>query len=391
MPNEINIDRMKTNFGTLSIETRIKVMPQRIESSQPSQEQIAKTHPHDQVVEGSFKGERVSVQRDATSLVSDAAEELTFSASEKVEKDIKKRKIGKKKEIKQAFQAELYVKKVPDLKQEDLLSFLKHIRKNRPNTMHDLLQEAKSSFKDVTHQYLALSFVKEMLDKEEGDSELGKTLEASIEYLMETEGTRIRAGLNVTEVAQEFSNEGFASTQNLRDFYRDTVLKYEGLKETYDSIVRNFDPEGFIQATQYLIKAVGNDLHSKGPSVSSLELKMILDDLYHLESLGNLYRNCSELIAKTNHEFDEKIKLTPHNAIQMILSFKDEKWITENQILNFSQSAGIKDLEGQIYFLRGLKELVRLMPLKLFSDDENRHNLISKMQQVLDTLIGQEE
>jgi type III secretion protein W len=208
---------------------------------------------------------------------------------------------------------------------------------------------------------------------------------------METHAPEIRAGLNVTGVALEFSETGLGTAQELRDFYRDTVLQYEGLKETFDSIAKNFDMKDFMGAVHYLIKAVGNDLQSKGSSISPAELKRLLDDLYRVESLGNLYCGCAGLIDTMNRGFQVRVPLSPQDMLDGILALKDEKWLTETHVLKLVEKVGTSDLEARIYFLRNMRELVRLMPLKLFSDEESRFNLVGKMQQALDTLIEQEE
>jgi type III secretion protein W len=366
-------------------------MPVQVGSTPFDRETVGEGSSPGQVIEGSFEGERVRVREDAGSLIADAAEELTFGASEVVEKKIAARKVGKEKRVDRAALAELYVQKAPNVKKDELLKFSEHVRKNRPDTVERMLSEAKAFFEDITDQYLALSFVKDLFEQEGEDQKLQATLQASAQHLMATRGPEIRAGLNVTEVALEFSEEGLGTAQHLRDFYRDTVLKYEGIKETFDCITRNFGINDFTGAVHYLIRAVGNDLHSKGPSVSPPELKRLLDDLYHLESLGNLYRDCADLIDKTNHEFQVSVTVSPHDLLNKILALKEEKWLTETQVLKLIEDAGIGDLEAKIYFLRGLKELLRLMPLKLFADDESRMNLVAKMQQALDTLIEQEQ
>ena len=51
---------------------------------------------------GSYRGQQVTHNADVMSLIADAAEELSFAASEKVEKKLSKRKIGKKAGMKRA-------------------------------------------------------------------------------------------------------------------------------------------------------------------------------------------------------------------------------------------------------------------------------------------------
>ena len=367
-------------------------MSQRIETERSFQGSMPLSEGgRGETVEGFLDGEQVTVAKNASSLIEDAAEELTFSASEKVEKDVKKRKVGKKGEGDEAQGSGFYVRKASKIKK-----FVQDLRKDRPGAVRELLGRIALLFKDVTDQYLALSYAKKLLEEEkEGDEELANAMGASLQYLLDSQGPSIRAGLNIAETAEAFSVEkgpgGLGPVQELRDFYRDTVLKYEGFNETYESVLKNFPPENFLQATQYLIRAAGNDLHSKGPSISPVELKAVLDDLYHLESMGNLYRDFSRLGDKISREFEERIGPPPHEILHQVLSLKEEKWITENRVLDFVDATGLKDEGARIYFLQGVRELVRLMPGKLFSDEESRRSLLDKMQEALDTLVDREE
>ncbi|MBW2067606.1 MAG: type III secretion system gatekeeper subunit SctW [Deltaproteobacteria bacterium] len=339
---------------------------------------------------GVFRGEKVQVKQDATSLIADAAEELTFSAAETVEKKIEKRRISKERKSDQLKQIEKLLKTIPDINKKELLEWCERIRKNPPQSSKDLLDLLNEDFDDVTHQDLALSVLEELLSKE-GDDELLKAVRSAKNLLEAEHGAEIRAGLNISVTAQSFSQQGLGKTSELRDFYRSTVLKYEGLTKTFESILENFPDKNFLEAVNFLIKAVGSDLHSKGPSIEPSELKIILDDLYHIESLGNLYRKCDDLLNRTVKGFGLKLKTTSKDIVGHILKLKDASWLTSSQIEELPSKLGIKNLSAQIYFLQGLRETVRLMPMKLFSDNNLRLNMLDRMQEAIDALIEREE
>lgn len=341
---------------------------------------------------GSFDGERVLVQNDAPSLLVDLPEELVSGGGEAVDKDFGKRRAGGEKRIQKVALAQLYAQKSRDIKRfEVFMRFLEHMRSARPDSIQAMMKEAEGFFQDVTDQHLALSFLEEALGDDPGGTELSKLAGASVEYMTQTRGPEIRAGLNVTDSALETSGGGLGPPQELRDFYREVVLKYEGVKEAFDAIARNFSMKDFPGAVGYLIRAVSADLYSRGPSISPPELKRILDDLYHLESLGNLYQDCSDLLTRINDGFRMKLATSPFNLVEVILSLKDDPRLGERQVQRIVEDVGLKAIEPRIYFLRGVKELVRLLPLKLFSDQDSRNMLITAMQRALDEIIEQEE
>lgn len=343
---------------------------------------------------GNYRGQQVTQKADVMSLIADAAEELSFVASEKVEKKLAKRKIGKRPGMKSSAmeRAEYYIKKLPDMgRPEKLQQFLDHVKKQGAMSPRQFMQEAGKFFKDISHQYAALSYAEEMLEQEGGREELTSSLKAALDECMRSNGPEIRSGMNVTDTARGFSDRGFGDVQGLRDFYRDTVLQYEGLNETYRSLLEKYGESGFIQARDFLIKAVGADLQSQGSSISPVELKRVMDDLYQLEVIGNLREECSGLIRKMQEQFSMAPQISSQGLMDRIMGLKDQQFITGGSVTDIVRSMGIRDIEAQISFLREFKNLVREIPLKAYSDTATREKLLDAVQEALDSAIEIEE
>ncbi|CAM2065494.1 type III secretion system gatekeeper subunit SctW [Sulfidibacter corallicola] len=343
---------------------------------------------------GQMRGQRVAQVKDAASMVADAAEEMTFSASEKVEKKLKSRKVTVRGVRANALEkAEFYLKQLKQMdKPEQLDKFMSHLKKMGDMNPEQLRQEVGKFFKDVSQQYGAMQYAKEMLSAEGGHEELVASLQEAMEQAMEEDGPAIRAGFNVSEDAAEFSSQGLRDTQQLRDFYRDTVLKYEGFHETYNEILENHGDEDFQKAIEFLIRAVGSDLQSKGPSISHVELKRVIDDLYSLEMLGNIHRNCAELLEKIRRAYRLTPKTKTKEFMTRLMGLKAEKWLRSDHVAKFAQAVGITVIEAQIYFLRELGGMIKELPLKVFDDDlESREKLIDATQEALDEAIDKEE
>ena len=344
--------------------------------------------------QGIYRGERVSQQFDIQSLIADAAEELTFVASEKVEKDISKRKISSYKDrtVELIKRIERYLKQVPDLgSPEKLKEFLEHIKKVPFHSPSQLREETKKFFKDITHQYIALFYSLEVLEEEDPSNELIPILKEVTENLLAESGPEIRAGLNISTAAVDFSEKGLGEIQSLRDFYRENILNYESLSKLYDALLKNFDEDDFEKAVFFLIEAVGNDLRSQGPSISPAQLKQIMDDLYRLEVVGNFHRDCASLIEQIQNLFELKIFLTPSELAGKILSLREEKWLVSSKVENLIKDTGISNLEAKIFFLTELKKIVRTIPLKVFEDLDQREKFLAVIQETLDNMIELEE
>ncbi len=343
--------------------------------------------------EGSYRGEKIKEKLDIQSLIADAAEELTFGASEKVEKDLSKRKVSSKKSEfeKVRERLEMYLRKVPDFGSLDKLNqFIEHLKKSKFSSREQLLKETDKYFKDITHKFLALTYVLDVF-KEEGEKDLADVLEKTVSYLSKEHSEDIRAGLNISETAQDFSSKGLGEIQELRDFYRENIVKYDGLHALHSSLLQNFSEDDFDNAVSFLIEAAGNDLRSQEPSVSPAHLKEVMDDLYRLEVIGNFHRDCASLIEKTEKLYSVKVSISAAQLADKVLALKEEKWIVSSRVEELLNSSLPGDIEARIFFLTNLKELVRAIPLKAFSDQEDRDKFLSVMQEALDSVIEAEE
>jgi len=342
---------------------------------------------------GNYHGREITQKKGVQSLIADAAEELTFSVSEKVEKDISKRKISSSKhsrieKIKELY--EKYLRQIPDLESpEKLNSLLKKLKQEKFKDPSKLKEELKNSFKDITHQYLALEFMEEVLEEENEDQLLSLVQEVKTS-LYETQGPEIRAGLNISHIADKFATEGLSDIQSLRDFYRDNIIKYEKLSNLHSALVNEFGEEGFEKSIAFLIEACGNDLRAQGPSISPSQLKQILDDLYRLEVIGNFHRECAKLINQTNTLYHENIRITSASLAGKVFALKEETWITSSKIKDLINSTGLFKIESKIFFLTNLKEEIRKIPIKAFLDNEDRMKFLNTIQEAIDNYIEQE-
>ena len=111
--------------------------------------------------------------------------------------------IGKIEELKKA---KYFAQKTRDRQNiEKLMRFLSHLKslgKLSPEELQDLAAEY---FPDVTHQHLALAFAKEVFEEEPEHMEKVGVLDEAIQEHMEENAPGIRAGLNVSSRAVDYS------------------------------------------------------------------------------------------------------------------------------------------------------------------------------------------
>ncbi len=254
--------------------------------------------------EGLFEGQKV-VQTDAAAKGAEAAEEMTFAASEKVEKTLSERKAGSKEALK-ASAAELaqhYVNQMAEpqasRKLHEFLDALKQMGSEA--TEEDIRQAVGEHFKDSSDQYSALSFAEDTLKREGGNPELLAKLGAVKAQLMKDAGPAIRSGLNIAADVLSYARQGLGNPAALRDLYRDSILGGQSIGSMYTAILKRYDESQFSQSLEFLLRAAGSDLDGKlmGSSMEAPQLKNAIDDIYHVQALGNTHRTLGDLLNKT--------------------------------------------------------------------------------------------
>lgn len=344
--------------------------------------------------EGDYHGGKVVHRIDVQSLVAEAAEEISLSFSEKAEKTLSKRKIapGPGVKTRAVERAREYLDRLPDLeKAEKLQEFLDRLKSRREWNLPGILREARSFFRDVSHRYGGLSFAREMLQAEEGFEALRDGIGKALETLEAERGPEIRAGLNVSGVAREYSESGLSGIQRLRDFYRDTVLAYESLDGAYRTVVETYGNTDLPRAVAFLIKAAGVELQSLGPSISKTELKRIVDELYQLEALGNLHTGCGDLMERMRSRFGERPAGGGRELLGLLMGLVRDPRPGSDRVAAVVRSLGIAGIEARIGFLRELRTLVWEVPPKACGDGGARERLLEGVEAALDSEVRREE
>lgn len=253
--------------------------------------------------EGNFGGQKI-VEIDASTALADAAEEMTFAASEKVEKKLSERKAGSKEAIKlnAAELAEKFVNMTGEKQAPNKLhKFLDQLKqKGEKATEQDVRDMLKREFSDVSEQFVAIAFAEEKLKEEGGHEQLLATVTTVKENLLKEAGPAIRAGLNIATDVLGFSKQGLEQIEKLRDLYRFAVLGRPTVSDMYQAIMGRYGESRFPQALDFLIQAAGSDLdaHGMGPSMESAHLETAVNNINYVQQMGNLYRTLADLIDK---------------------------------------------------------------------------------------------
>lgn len=77
-------------------------------------------------------------------------------------------------------------------------------------------------------------------------------------------------------------------------------------------------------------------------------------------------------------------------AIELV-NLTGQRWITAQSIGGLVEKFELRNLQMQIQFLTGVKNVLRELPVKIFEDAEARQTLLNAAQDALDAAIDLED
>ncbi|MCY4153874.1 MAG: type III secretion system gatekeeper subunit SctW [Gammaproteobacteria bacterium] len=350
-----------------------------------------------EVASSEFKGETVSLVPSPEAILADSLEEMTFSFSEITQKkDIAERNLRSGIKTLSAELARKYLEQVPDLDQEQFQEWARDLQQqDRPISVRRFQERAAQHFDDPSQAFMALSFAVDLLEQEEpGSATLANAIAARDAYY-ESHAEAIDAGVNISTEVVKPKYADLGAPNALRTAYRDVVLDYESIGAAYEKIVADFPGKSMAEAISFLLASLSADIHaSQGDSSRSAKLQGIVSDLYQVKQLNTLHKSCENLLQRCHKLFNSRAPdehgLTD-KTLALAIELKDAEWQSDKVLDKALANVGIRAAEPGIYFLQGFKEIARLMPLKLFDDNNQRERMLTSVQQRIDQEIDREE
>ena len=289
-------------------------------------------------------GERVQIQSNVSSPLAqamDMAEEVTFVRNE-FKNDLDKRKLKKGDNLSQEILKRVQKVKSLDNTQEvkDFLNKLKANPKLTPDDIKEKLEETFQSAvggklkRDVLHEFMGLDCAIRHYE-EANDEENVKVLKQFRNRFFMDNKQPIQAGLNVSDVAYEESQEhDFVTSLGARDTHnqliknQDHVSDHGSLEVAYDCLIEVYGDDKFEKAVDIQKKLLAADLNAVNQSTSSSRLKAIIDDLATLKVLAGLHDGCVETEEQIGRMYPE-LTIKKRALMKEMLHVIQQQWVTE--------------------------------------------------------------
>ena len=225
----------------------------------------------------------------------DAMEEMSFAKSQ-FKDDLKDRKVKNGDDLAKKLLER--VQKIQTIQNaQEIKDFLQKLKAN-PNLTQEQLQRRLEEFSDdKLHQYAVLDSAVDFFE-ELGDTEKADMIRAMRDSFFEENKTAIKAGLNISIVASELSEEtGLSDTRGLREdysHYLDHVEDHSSLDSAYEELVRVHGYENFEVSVDIKLKLLATDLNCLDPSSPPERLQAVIQDMSQLKILVGLHDGCLE-------------------------------------------------------------------------------------------------
>ncbi len=326
-----------------------------------------------------WKGFHVQSMPKGAVNVSDMSEEASLSMARfGADKSIKKKQEEDKKVKKSDSSSEL----MPGMSQYEAEIFVRALSQQQNKNAAASLELVKKFFRDPSLQDAALRFATAHIPENDAQhAELQKALEA----LHKESGSQIRAGYNIAPIEHKD-----LSPQQARDCYRFHILNYSSYENTFKNLLEEYDADKLPNTVDFLRKALGADIQSLEPSCAAAELHEVAEGLYVVQNLANLYTQADKLCTSSAERFSSK-EPQAKEVMQGILHVKDNYSLTEPSLRQAMPFLNSKNPTRDAVFVRGLREITRNLPTKLYASEEQRQKVLSTLQQNLDKAIDREE
>lgn len=336
-------------------------------------------------VSGEWNGLAVTAADDPASLLADAAEEMTFAASETVEKKVTERKKSEKESrvamVVPPSEAMAEMRERLAAKLARLLDAVKAAGGN-PAAFRRAVEEFSG---DASERHAALLWLEEELA---GQPSLAALAKRERETLEAEKPSEIQAGYNIEGVdASQIGGPGEG-----KDAYRRVVLGHGGVSAMLEEVLARHGADSFVETVDFLRRAVGADLSAAHPSTDKRELEAMNNDLYHLRAIGNFTREFGDSLGKLR-ETGRKPAL-PGAGLETLRLFcrvQNERLVALDGLKTILSLEGGRDPVYDVRALTLAGKLAHSLPAKLFADEDSRQRLLAAGQKLLDAAIDLEE
>lgn len=266
-------------------------------------------------------------------------------------------------------------------------------RLSEQDTAEDILKRVLEAYADFSLADEALEFLARASPSE---ALRERVKEARSDFRADYE-REIKAGRNIGVQAREFSKAGLGSPTSLRDLYRDITGNPREPLKLFDELSQRFNYEKLRQTITFLLHSLGQDLKSKGPSISRGELTRLIDETRSLQGILGIYRffqSRMKLIFQQFAIYDLAYpkRLTFEELAKGFVKLLAERYIIPEKVLQSARQLGIMgQIVPQIILFGQMRDAVKQIAPRYYRNKQHKDELFESFVKAIEQLEEEQE
>lgn len=277
--------------------------------------------------------------------------------------------------------------KNPELNSKALVMLRANI--HGKDTQEQILTKVRNAYPDVSLADDALDY---LLETTPTGSALHARLRQTKETFTQENARDITAGKNIQQAAMNFSKEGLGSPTALRDLYRDIIGHPREASALFEELSNAFPFEKMKVIIDFVLHSLGQDMKSKGPSISRPELQRLFSETRNMQAILGVYVFFFSRMKLISNEFNRVGLSLPsminfQNLAKVFMVILKERYPSVQRILSVAATLGISEEDiAKIIIFTQMRDALRNVSPRLFKSEQHRQDLLTTILQTLSDL-----
>jgi type III secretion protein W len=260
------------------------------------------------------------------------------------------------------------------------------------DTPEQILREVLKAFKDPTLADEAIDFL-----ERSSTGFLKESVQKARGLLNEAKGREIIAGRNIAPVVKSFHKQGLGDNPTeLRDLYRNITGNPRDHNVLFSELASKYPFDELKTVVAFLLKSLGYDLKSKGPSIQQAELVRLMTDTRNLQSILWVYlffksrmKMVRQLLSK--HKAKSTKVLTFELLAKEFIKLVEDRYPSVMKLLKQAEHLGLLDDEAKVIVLTQFRDAIRGLSPRLYKSVKARQDLLVVILETLEDLEADDE
>lgn len=342
---------------------------------------------------GTLAGSKAVHVTNASSMLADAAEELTFAVDTTKEKTLADRKERKSEESRIAERVKMYEELMNQIGKAEDLGELKKALTNTADR-EEAREKAMSRFSDPSDAWAALKSTIEELKTLGVSKDVLDALEgAAADIEKEFGPAAIQAGIHGALAAAGLADASeLGGVTELQGLYRDTVCDFGTVEDAFDHLQTQYGEVNFDKALDFLTRTLSDDLASDLPTMDKSHLESVNANLGQVRLLQSTHALCQDLVNRWENVHGQKdTGLNSMDFMKSFVALRKENYLGATHIDRIAKAAKAPDIEHEVLFLQEMQRMSRNITPQLFNGTEGRMRIMDAIQDAVDNAIERED